>query len=409
MKLLKTDSVNAAREKLELHFGNKTSEIEVVDIRECVNRYLAEDIYSDIDNPSFSKAVVDGYAVIARDTFGVTDSIPVFLKIIGIVEIGNKTELKLIKGECAYVPTGGVIPEGADSVCMIEYTEKLDENTVSIGKPTAPGNGIINKGDDFHVNDLLFSKGKKIETKDIGLLAATGKQKIKVFKKPEITIISTGDEIVGVGEFPKEGQVRDINSYALAAMAEEIGCIVNSIEVIQDDFEKFKATLKMAVDKSDLIMISGGSSAGMKDLTVDVIEEMEDSEVFTHGIAIKPGKPTIIAKISGKPVFGLPGHPVSAISVFKSVVEDFILKSYFSSVEKKKTIQARITSNIHNGEGRETYQFVNLSKSDDGYRAVPIYSKSSAIKQVMTADGYIKIDSLKEGVIEGEVVEVILC
>ena len=409
MKLLKTDSIVTVREKLNQHFQHIKAETELVDILQCVHRYLAEDIYADIDNPSFSKSVVDGYGVLGSDTFGVSDSAPVFLKIIGSVEMGKMTQLTLKKGECVYVPTGGMMPQGADCVCMVEYTEALDEDTICINKPCAPRSGVILQGDDFHVGDFIFPTGKRIKAKDVGMLAATGHEKIKVFVKPQITIISTGDEIVAVGEVPSMGEVRDINSYALAAMAEELGCQVKSIEVIRDDYDLFQESLKKAVANSDVILISGGSSAGMKDITVDVMQKLENAEVFTHGIAIKPGKPTIIGSVGTKPVFGLPGHPVAAISVFKSVVEDFIYQFYFHSVGEKQTIQARISCNIHNGEGRETYQYVTLKKDENGYVAVPIFSKSSAIKQVMMADGYIVIDSLLEGILENQIVDVILC
>jgi len=314
----------------------------------------------------------------------------------------------LKRGECVYIPTGGMIPQGVDAMVMIEYVEVLDDDSVAIQKPAAPGDGIISEGDDFKKGTLLLKKGHRVRTQDIGAMAAIGKVKVQVYKKPTISIISTGDELIDIQSEPNPGQVRDINSHAIAALAAVAGAEINSIFIASDNFELCKTKVMEALKESDIVLISGGSSAGSKDMTVDIINASGKPGVFVHGIAIKPGKPTIIAKINEKAVFGLPGHPLSAIIVFKAVVNDFIQRFYLKNSDKEETIMAFLDSNVHASEGRETYQMVNLIKESQGYLAIPLYSKSGAVSILLKADGYFRIPVGKEGALKGEAVEVTL-
>ncbi len=408
MKLLNVDTVEQVREKLASHFGNQGRKAEFAGIGEAVGRYAADDIAADADMPGFRRSVVDGYAVRAKETYGVSDSIPVFLRIAGSVEMGKIHCDTLRSGEAVYVPTGGMIPEGADAVVMIEYIDCLDEGTIAIYKPAAPGSGIMNVGDDYRQGDILFRKGHRMSVKDIGMLAACGLSRIPVYAKPVLSIISTGDEIVEIGASPLPGQIRDINGHAVRAFAEAAGAAVSEIRIFHDDFDVCRSYVADEIKKSDLVLISGGSSAGNKDMTADIIDSLGEPGVFTHGIAIKPGKPTIIGDAGGKPVFGLPGHPMSAIIVFKAVVEPFIKNRFFGNDEEALGVPAWITENIHAGEGRETYQLVTLEKTGKGWQAEPIRAKSGAISQLMKADGYIRIGALTEGVSAGMEVEVTL-
>jgi molybdopterin molybdotransferase len=408
MKLLNVDTIAEVQNKFALHFGEIEKKIETVSIRDALGRYIAEEVAADISMPQFRRSVVDGYAVSAKDTFGVSDSIPVFLNLVGAVDMGAVYHEKLSAGEAIYVPTGGMIPEGADAVVMIEYCEKLDDKTIAVYKPAAPNLGLMNIGDDFRQGDLFFKNGHRLTVKDIGMLAVCGKAEVQVYQKPAIALISTGDELVDVGVKPDMGQIRDINAYTISAFAEAAGAVTSSIQIIKDDFELCKASVLSAMKISDIVIISGGSSAGNKDITADIINEVGNPGVFTHGIAIKPGKPTILGSADGKPMIGLPGHPMSAIIVFKAVIEPFIRKYYFGNAEEKRLVIGRITESIHTGEGRETYQLVSLTTDDIGYKAEPIHAKSGSIAQLMKADGYIRIDSLKEGLNENEQVEIIL-
>lgn len=430
MKLLKVDTVNEVKDKLKSYFDTKgfAPPSESVPLRSVVHRYLAEDIYSDTDIPHFTRSVVDGYAVAAKDTFGTGESSPVFLDVIGAVEMGKDCTIRLKPGQAVYVPTGGILPEGADAVVMVEYVESLDEKTIAVYKSVAPNSGLMNRGDDFRKDQLLFRKGHRITVKDVGMLAAIGKDRVEAFKKPRVSILSTGDEVIDITKTPGPGEVRDINSYTIAAFAEATGAEVCFIEKVPDVEHLLKKALGEALGESDIVLLSGGSSAGNKDMTAQVIDAMGKPGVVTHGIAMKPGKPTIIgviemegrsetvieaeappAAVRNKLVVGLPGHPMAAIVAYDVIVNDFIRKYCFCNEEEPVRIPARIAENIHAGEGRETYQLVSLRRGAEGeWAAEPIHAKSGSVSQLMLADGYVKISSLSEGVAAGADVEVSL-
>lgn len=419
MKLLKVDTIHEVQIKFNDYFASMERKTQLVNLREAKGRYLAEDIYADMDSPAFRRSVVDGYAVRGADTFGVSESIPVFLDVIGSVEMGLASSLEIKSGQTAYVPTGGMIPQGADAMVMVEHVDQLGEDTIGVNKPAAPNSNIMNIGDDFQCGVQFFAKGHQIEVKDIGLLAACGKAAVVVYKKPKLSILSTGDELVEPGIKPGLCQIRDINAYAIAAFAEAAGAEVLSLSIISDELESYRQAVAEALEKSDMVVISGGSSAGNKDLTAQVIDSMGEPGVITHGLAIKPGKPTIIGIFTGenetKSIIGLPGHPLSSIIVFDVVVNGFLKKYYLGNEEKPQTITAAMSENVHSGEGRETYQLVCLQRVEDrkgtaepGWIAQPIRAKSGSISQLVRADGYVVISSDSEGVYAGQIVDVIL-
>jgi molybdopterin molybdotransferase len=429
MKLLKVDTVKEVKDKLKIYFDAEDSEppSEYVPLRDTVHRYLAEEICSDTDIPQFTRSVVDGYAVVAKDTFGTGESAPVFLDVVGNVEMGKACNIKLEPGQAAYIPTGGMLPSGSDAVVMIEYIESLDEKTIAVYRSAAPNSGIMNQGDDFKKGQILFRRGHRITVKDVGMLAAIGKDQVAVYKKPRVSILSTGDEIIEITEIPKPGEVRDINSYAIAAFAEATGARIQFIEKVPDVDHRLRSALEAALAESDIVLLSGGSSAGNKDMTAETIDSMGKPGVVTHGIAMKPGKPTIVGifetgsndgYMRNKLVVGLPGHPMAAIVAYDVIVNDFMRNYCFHNEEEPIRLTARITENIHAGEGRETYQLVALKRTDSGsnpgkgngaeWIAEPIHAKSGSISQLMMADGYVKISSLSEGVKINSSVEVTL-
>ncbi|QEK11568.1 molybdopterin molybdotransferase MoeA [Crassaminicella thermophila] len=407
MKLLNVDTVEEVKQKIDHYFEHFHIGTEVINITEALDRILSEDVYASIDLPEFNRSTVDGYAVVSKDTFGVNESLPTFLEVVGKVEMGENTTLSIISGQAAYVPTGGMIPIGADGVVMIEYVENLDNKTIAVYHPVAPGDGIIKKGEDIKNNSLLLSKGRKLKSQDIGALAAVGVDKVKVFKKIKTAIISTGDEIVDITCKVKLGQIRDINTYSLSAMVIKMGGEVTKKIVVEDNYETLRDIVKMAIKENDFVVISGGSSVGEKDLTEKVIDSFGDVGVFVNGVSIKPGKPTIIGKVENTAIFGLPGHPVSAIVVFR-LFGGYLRDKVFSINEKKIGIYAICDANIHSSEGKETYQMVRIEEKDNEYIAKPIHGKSGAISLMTKAEGYIKIDTNKEGVKKGEKVKVIL-
>ena len=405
MKLLKVDTIQQVLEKMEYHFGDIKLHGELINIEETVGRTAAEDVYSNYNIPDFNRSTVDGYAIVASDSFGVTDSIPVFLDVLGQVEMGKSTDIVISKGKTAYVPTGGMLPPGADAMIMIEYIEEMDSNTIAAYSSTAPGENVIKIGDDVSKGEKLIHKGKLLRPQDIGVLTAAGVRQIMVFEKPRAAVISTGDEIADPFGELQFGEVRDINTYTLSAMLEDMGAAVTIKSVIKDEYELLKSAVDAALENNHIVIISGGSSVGTKDVTAKVIDAIGEPGVFVHGMAVKPGKPTIVGKAKGKALFGLPGHPVSAIIVFKVLIGHLIAK-LMNRENLKLQIPAVCSVNVHSSPGKETFQMVELQMIENGYLAVPLYGKSGAISLVSRAQGYIRIPHNKEGINKGETVMV---
>ncbi len=405
MKLLEVDTVNEVKQKMEDYFGDISVGYEEVEITEAMGRVAFEDVFSSYDIPDFNRSTVDGYAVVSKDTFGAGESLPAFLNIIGKVDMGEAAALKVSSGNCVYVPTGGMIPEGADGMLMIEYAELVDESMLAAQSPVAPGENIIFIGDDVRRGERILSKGKIIRSRDIGVLCAAGISRVRVSKRPRVSIISTGDEIVDPFGPVKKGQVRDINTFTLSAMVQELGGQVTGSIVVKDDYNLIRDTIDEASKHCDIVVISGGSSVGLKDNTEKVIDSFGEPGVFVHGVAVKPGKPTIIGRVRNAAVFGLPGHPVSAVIIFKVFVEHFIDRMLGKSKESY-FITAVCGANIHSSPGKETYQMVELIEDEKGFTAKPIHAKSSAISQLSKAQGVIRIPLKEEGIKRGETVRV---
>jgi len=417
MNLLKVDTIDEVKIKLDDYFRNIDRLEEEIPLFEGLGRYIAEDVYAKTDIPEYARSVVDGYAVLAKDTFGVSDASPVFLELLGEVEMGKAPTCRVVSGKAVYVPTGGMLPPGADAMVMIEEAELLDEKTIAVYKASPPNSGLMNKGDDFKAGQLIYQKGHRISTKDIGMLAAMGEAFLQVFVKPTVAIISTGDEVVSLMEDPGPGQVRDVNSYTLASLVQNLGAKVGLIALLKDSEEELRKVVADALNRNNIVLLSGGSSAGNKDFSARVIDSLGNPGVITHGIAMKPGKPTIVGVIKNEKccchdrsnlVVGLPGHPMAAIMAYKAVVEYFIKKYYFACEEEDLHVPARITENIHGGEGRETFTLVKLSKDEKGWEAEPIHAKSGSVSQLRYADGYIRTAGSAEGVNKDQMVEVVI-
>lgn len=405
MKFLKVHTVEETRKKIDNHFCEGYHLYEEINVVDALNRITFEDTYSPIELPEFSKSVVDGYAIKSKDTVGASESMPVFLDLLGYAEMGKDAHGIVKNGATVYVPTGAIIPKGADSVVMIEYVEKLDMDTIAVYTSVAPGEGIIQKGEDIQKGEIIIPKGKMIRAQNIALMCAVGIEKIRVYKKLRVSIISTGDEIVNSFGKVEAGQVRDINTHLLSNMVLESGAEVGLNILVKDDFDEIKSATVKALLVSDVVLLSGGSSVGAKDMTMNVIEALDNGEIFIHGVAVKPGKPTIVGKVGNKAVFGLPGHPSSAMIIYRIFV-DYLIKKKYSMAEEKILIDAVSSENIHSSPGKETYQAVDLYYEDNEYKAIPIYGKSAAISKVAKSKGFIRIKENKEGIKKGEKVKV---
>ncbi len=353
--------------------------------------------------PGFDRSTVDGYAVHSGDTFGCSDAMPALLMKKGEILMGESAGLSIGPGECAAVPTGGAIPAGADAMVMVEYTEDYGDGTIGILKSAAPGAGLIFRGDDVYPGKVVLPAGRKLTAQDIGALAAMGICSVSVCKKPVAGIISTGDELVPVEDTPADGQIRDVNSAMLAALMEDAGAESICYGILKDEEEKLSEAVERALSECDLVLISGGSSVGLKDSTCRVLERK--GEVLFHGIAMKPGKPTILGKADGKAVFGLPGHPVAAFFVSELFVRPLIAQMMGRKAAVRE-IPAVLTEAISANDGRAQYLGVFLEERDGVLYAGPIHSKSGLITNLAASDGFFCIPRDCEGIPAGKTINV---
>ncbi len=374
---------------------------ERVPLNEAFHRILAQDVRADVDIPGFTRSVVDGFAVRSADTTGAGDSIPSMLTLLGRVAMGEPGYRRIQPGECIYVPTGGVLPEGADAVVMIEHTEQI-EDQVLIKKPVARGENVLLFNEDFSEGEPVAKHGKRLSAQDIGVLAAAGCMSVPVIRMPKIGILSTGNELVPVTVRPKAGQVRDVNSYVIASTVKDLGCLPVFYGIITDEQETLSEAISRAIAECDAVLISGGSSKDDRDMVAAIIAQQ--GSVLVHGIAIAPGKPTIIGKCSGKPVIGLPGHPASAFIVLIAIVRHLITAMTGETAINVRTIQAVLGQNVPSSKGREDYVRVAVQ---DGI-AIPLFGKSGLLNTLVRSSGIIRVPAESEGLETGTHVEVMV-
>ena len=379
------------------------AEGETVGLAAAMGRILAEDITATEYVPDFDRSTVDGYAVRARDTFGCTDAIPAILPLQGEVLMGAGAAFRLNPEECVAVPTGGAVPEGADSVVMVEFTEDYGDGTIGVSKSVAPGQNMIFRGDDVYPGKVILNKGRVLSSQDIGALAAIGRVQVPVVKKLTVGVISTGDELVPPEVTPGAGQVRDVNSPMLEAMLTAFGVHVINYGIVIDNEALLAEKVTKAVAECDAVLLSGGSSVGVKDAACRIIESM--GQLLLHGIAIKPGKPTILGKTGSKPLVGLPGHPVAAYFITKLFILP-LLSRLMGRKQEVYTTTAKVTESISANHGRAQYHCCRLERKDGELYAYPIRGKSGLITTLAGADGYFCIDRDCEGLPKGAEIQV---
>lgn len=373
---------------------------EEVRLEDALHRVLAEDVRAGHDLPGFDRSVVDGYAVKASDTTGASEAVPAMLTLQGRIEMGRAPPGTVGPGTCWYIPTGGVLPAGADAVAMIEYSEAMGDE-VLVQRSVAPGENVLSRDEDFATGAVVLPKGRRLTPQDLGVLASAGVAAVRVMALPRIGIISTGNEVVPVEADLAPGQVRDANAYLCAGFVREHGCEPVRYGIVRDDPALLRPVLDRAVAECDCVLISGGSSKDMRDMTARVIGEL--GEVLVHGIAISPGKPTIIGKVGETPVIGLPGHPGSAYVVLVAVVSRLFAALSGAPVPVRR-VRARLAANIPSAKGREDYVRVGVQ---DG-TATPVFGKSGLLNTLVKSDGLVVVPAGREGFEEGDEVEVVL-
>ncbi len=383
---------------------------ETVPLGKAFGRVLSRDIISPEDLPGFYRSSMDGYAVRAKDTFGATESLPAMLEVKGEVNMGRVPTEGVGAGQAVRISTGGMLPEGADGVVMVEYAHVLDENTIEVSRAISPLENVILPDDDFKKGSPVLEKGSLLRPQDLGVMAGIGLSQVSVYRRPKVAILSTGDEVVPIDQKPKPGQVRDINTYTLSAFCWQLGAEPLALGLCKDNFEELKARVEKGLGEADTVWISGGSSVGARDMTLKVFESFHDMELLVHGISISPGKPTIIARVGSKAAFGLPGHTASAM-----VVAEVFLNPFLSRLSGRgdfpgplhSEVEAELSRNIESATGREDYIRVRLIEKEGKRIADPIFGKSGLISTLVEADGLVRVERNTEGLYEGDRVKVL--
>ena len=381
--------------------------VETIPVVDALGRLTAEEIISPEDLPAFPRSTMDGYSVRSRDTFGASEGLPAYLDLVGEVAMGEQASVKLDVGQAAKAYTGGMLAEGADAVIMVERTQLLDDTAVEALRAVAPGENVVQVGEDVREGDVILRRGSVVRPQDIGGMLALGVTSVAVMRKPHIGIVSTGDELVPPHSTVDAGQIRDINTYTISALVSEAGGVPVPTALVADDFEEQLSAANAALETCDALVFSAGSSVSSRDLTADVFNSLGKPGVMVHGIAIRPGKPTVIGIVGGKPVFGLPGNPVSAIVVFDLIVRPAIWHmGGLQDAPAQPAVQAILSQDIPSAAGREDYVPVRLERRADSVSAVPVFGKSNLIFTLVHADGLVKVPLDRSGLYAGDMVSV---
>lgn len=391
-------------------------------VADALDRVLAQDATAPHELPTFVRSTVDGYAVAASDTHGASQGMPAYLDVVAESHMGTRAGFVLGPGQAALVHTGGMVPEGADAVVMIENTHRaggpifggiarqptFEPYAIEVYRPVASGDGCIQPGEDARAGELILPAGHQLRPQDIGGLLAVGITQVQVARRPRIGIVSQGDEVVPPEQEPGPGQVRDVNSYTLAAYVRRAGGVPLSYPIAPDTQEAIDAAVRAAYDDAEVVVITAGSSVSYRDLTANAINKLGVPGVLVHGVAIRPGKPTILAMCDGKPVFGLPGNPVSCINIFRRFVIPTIRMLMGGDPLPVHAVQARLARNIPAASGRMDYVRVRLEQRDGETWAVPIFGKSNLIFTLVRSEGVVEVPLNSNGIPAGASVTAML-
>ena len=389
------------------HLPGPVERLETVGLADALGRVVAADVLSPGNLPGFDRSSMDGYAVRAADTFGASEGLPAYIELVGEVLMGHEADVTAGPGQAVRISTGGFMPAGADAVVMIENTE-LSGTTIEVVKSVAPGENTIVRDEDVRKDDLLVACGQVLGPANIGALAGLGIATVKVRALPEVGIISTGDELVPPERTPAPGEVRDVNSVALSSSVKRAGCVPRLYGIIGDDLDRLLEVARLALAECDTLLISGGSSVGVRDMTLDILESLGEPGVLAHGIYLKPGKPTLVAVCNGKPVFGLPGNPASALAVFRELVSptlDMLRGTLAGSwARAARIVGAVIDRSVSSPPGRVELVPVSLREGEEGLIASPVLGKSNLIGTLLRAQGQVRIPIGSEGIEQGHTV-----
>jgi molybdopterin molybdotransferase len=384
---------------------------EQCDLTEAADRILAQDLTAGHDWPLLDRSCMDGFAVNARDLFGASETNPGYLECTATLAIDMVPDAPLGPGECARILTGGLLPEGADAVVMIEHTGEMDGTTIEIRKSVAPGENVMMRGEDARQGQTALARGTVMRPQEMGLAAALGFEKMALTRRPRVGILSTGDELVDIGQSPRPGQVRDVNSYTVGALVTQAGGLPTCYGLVKDDLDSLTTALATALADNDVVLLSGGSSIGVRDLTVQTLEAMDRSAILAHGVAVSPGKPTILGRVAHKPVLGLPGQVTSALVVMHVLVMPLLrhLQGDPAAFDtgRRPVVQAELARNVASKPGREDYVRIRLEPRPDALPlAHPVLGKSGLLRTMVQAQGLAVIPAESEGLNKGRMIPV---
>ncbi|MGD0621763.1 MAG: gephyrin-like molybdotransferase Glp [Thermacetogeniaceae bacterium] len=401
--------VPRAREQMAALLPQELRRSEAVPILQCLGRRLAEALLGKEDVPGYTRSTVDGYAVRAADTFGASDGAPAYFTVTGEVLMGTRPERALELGEAVRISTGGMLPPGADAVLMVEHTEAVGAEGIEAYRPVGPGENVIYADEDIRAGTEVYPANYLLRPQDIGYLAAMGELRLNVFTPLRVGIVSTGDEIVPVSVKPVPGQVRDVNSYSLYGQVLLWGGEPVLYGVVKDDTALLSETLIQACEETELVLVSGGSSVGARDHTAEIINRMGTPGLVFHGLAVKPGKPTLGGVVGRKPVFGLPGHPAAALIAFDLMVAPLLKFGGYHQIQPGALpVRALISRSLASAPGREEYFRVRLRRRQGALWADPVLGKSGLLKPMVEADGLIRVPLASEGIAAETEVDVVL-
>jgi molybdopterin molybdotransferase len=408
-EFLQLVSSSEASQKLFQNLPPAHPAAETIPTIEALGRVTSRPVFSPEPSPAFSRSTVDGYALVARDTHGASDTQPMYLNVVGEVPMGNAPTFSIKSGQAAVIHTGGMLPQGSDAVIMIENTQFVSQTEIELMKPITSAENVVLKGEDVQSGQEVLPAGKQLRPADIGGLLALGLTRVTVTSRPRVGILSSGDEVIPPDQSPRIGQVRDINSYDLSALVQQYGGNPLQYGILPDQPEALEKAVQKALSENDLVVITAGSSASVRDLTAEAIQKAGAPGVLVHGIHIRPGKPTILAVCDGKPVVGLPGNPVSALVIAYRFVAPLVrYLSGLTPFAPQPFVPARLSVNLPSLAGREEWIPVKLLPTDSGYDASPVFFKSSLIFNLAWADGLVCIPADANGLETGAPVQVIL-
>lgn len=399
-----------AERALEKLFDNVTIarlSSELVPIDKALCRVLAEDLVSEVNIPRHDRSAMDGYAVVAKDTFGSSQTSPALLNLVGNVDTGKHPAFRLGKGEAAEITTGAILPVGADAVVMLEYVRKIDEKQIELLASVTPGENVSKTGEDVRPGDLVLKQGTRLKPPDLAMLAALSMDKIQVVRRPEVAIICSGNELIELGTPPSPGKIVNTNRFLLSAMIEQLGASPNYLGIAKDSVEDISQFIRKGLAEADIVLVTGGTSVGGKDFVPDAINLVGKPGMIVHGISIRPGMPTGLASANGKPIISLSGHPVAAMIGFDTFVRPMILRLLDTQDEPVALVKAKLTRRVASAVGMRTFLRVVVREVKGEYLADPITTSGSGILSSMTqANGIVVIPEDKEGMEENEDVTV---